>query len=307
LNYTRANAIHVRTLKSDTLLLLTSIIWGFAFVAQRVGMDYVGPFAFNGVRFALGSLSLLPLVLITRKKGNISPIPSIKILILGGSLAGLALFMGASLQQIGIIYTTAGKAGFITGLYVILVPILGIFLKQRTEIGTWIGAILAAIGLYFLSITAELTIAFGDLLQLIGAFFWAGHVHIIGQFSRKISPIKLAFFQFITCSILSLITAMFVEVISLQKLFQAGIPILYGGVLSVGVAYTLQVVAQRDAHPAHAAILLSLEAVFAVVGGWIVLDETLSLRGFLGCTLMLAGMLLSQFNIKIEHISRLFD
>jgi drug/metabolite transporter (DMT)-like permease len=226
---------------------------------------------------------------------------------LGGSLAGLVLFTGASLQQIGIIYTTAGKAGFITGLYVVIVPVLGIFLKQRTAFGTWIGAILAAIGLYFLSVTAEFTIAFGDLLQLIGAFFWAGHVHIIGQFSRKISPIKLAFFQFITCSILSLITAMFVEMISLQKLFQAGIPILYGGILSVGVAYTLQVVAQRDAHPAHAAILLSLEAVFAVVGGWIVLEETLSLRGFFGCTLMLAGMLISQFNIKIEHISRLFN
>ena len=302
--------MHVRTLKSDTLLLLTSIIWGFAFVAQRVGMNYVGPFVFNGVRFALGSMSLLPLLLLNRKRGNDSPAPSIKTVIFGGSLAGLALFTGASLQQIGIIYTTAGKAGFITGLYVVIVPILGIFLKQRTEIRTWIGAIFAVIGLYFLSITGKFTLSssdfqelFGDLLQLIGAFFWAAHVHIIGRFSRKILPIKLAFLQFITCSILSLLSAIFFETTTIQEILQAGIPILYGGVLSVGVAYTLQVVAQRDAHPAHAAILLSLEAVFAVFGGWIVLGETLSLRGLFGCTLMLAGMLVSQFNIKAKHIT----
>jgi drug/metabolite transporter (DMT)-like permease len=300
----------VRTLKSDTLLLLTSIIWGFAFVAQRAGMNYVGPFVFNGVRFALGSMSLLPLLLLNRKKGNASPAPSIKPVILGGSLAGLTLFIGASLQQVGIIYTTAGKAGFITGLYVVIVPILGLFLKQQTEIGTWTGAMLAVVGLYFLSITGKFTLSaddfhevFGDLLQLIGAFFWAAHVHMIGRFSRKILPIKLAFFQFITCSILSLLMAIFVETITIQGILQAGIPIVYGGVLSVGVAYTLQVIAQRDAHPTHAAILLSLEAVFAVMGGWIVLGETLSLRGLFGCTLMLAGMLVSQFNIKAKHIS----
>ncbi len=298
--------MHVRTLKSDILLLLTSIIWGFAFVAQRVGMNYVGPFVFNGVRFALGSLSLIPLLLITRKRGNSPPNTPPKTVILGGSLAGLALFIGASLQQIGIIYTTAGKAGFITGLYVVIVPILGMFLKQRTGIGTWIGAILAAIGLYFLSITGKFTITFGDLLELIGAFFWAGHVHLIGWFSPKIKPIKLAFFQFVACSVLSLLTAIFVEVITPQSLLEAGIPILYGGILSVGVAYTLQVVAQRDAHPAHVAILLSLEAVFAVIGGWIILGETLSLRGLLGCALMLAGMLVSQFNIKAERIAKLF-
>ena len=284
------------TAKSDALLLTTAIIWGFAFVAQRVGMDYVGPFTFNGIRFAVGSLSLLPLVLISREQPassrQILPYPGRKTIFLGGAALGLALFSGASLQQIGLVYTTAGKAGFITGLYVIIVPILGLFWKQQPKIGTWIGAILAAIGLYFLSVTEQFTIELGDLLVLVGAFFWAAHVLIIGWLSPRINPIKLAFSQYLACSILSLITAYFVETITLTSILEATIPILYGGLLSVGVAYTLQVIAQRDAHPAHAAILLSLEAVFAAVGGWLLLDEIISPRGLVGCGLMLAGMLL---------------
>ena len=287
-----------KTLKSDALLLLTATIWGFAFVAQRAGMAYVGPFLFNGVRFALGSCVLVPLILRNRRNEKHSENhlkdASAKTVILGGGFAGLALFIGASLQQVGIVYTTAGNAGFITGLYVVIVPILGLLWKQRPTIGTWVGACLAAIGLYFLSITGKLTISFGDFLELIGAFFWAGHVLILGWLSPRMNSLKLAFTQFATCSILSLITAVIFEVISLQSLYQAAVPILYGGVLSVGIAYTLQVVAQQYAHPAHAAILLSLEAVFAAFGGWLLLGETLTLRGMFGCGLMLSGMLLSQ-------------
>ena len=256
-----------QSLKSDTLLLLTAIIWGFGFVAQRVGMDYVGPFTFNGFRFALGSLTLVPLLLISNRQWAItkSLLPPIntRMTIFGGGLAGLVLFMGATLQQVGLVYTTAGKAGFITGLYVVIVPILGLFWKQRPGMGTWLGAILAAAGLYLLTITAEFTIAFGDFLELAGAFFWAGHVLIIGWLSPRIDPIKLAFFQYAACSFLSLITAVITEVITLHGLFLATIPIAYGGLISVGIAYTLQVVAQRYAHPAHAAIILSLEAVFS--------------------------------------------
>lgn len=284
--------------KSDALLLTTAIIWGFAFVAQRVGMDYVGPFTFNGIRFAIGSLSLLPLVLMSREQrtatNKILPNPGLKTILFGGAALGLALFSGASLQQIGLVYTTAGKAGFITGLYVIMVPVLGLFWKQQPKIGTWIGAILAAIGLYFLSVTEQFTIEMGDLLVLIGAIFWAAHVLIVGWLSPRINPIKLAFSQYVACSILSLITASVVELITLSSIFEAAIPILYAGLLSVGIAYTLQVIAQRDAHPAHAAILLSLEAVFAAVGGWLILGEIISPRGLVGCGLMLAGMLLSQ-------------
>ena len=286
------------TAKSDALLMTTAIIWGFAFVAQRVGMDYVGPFTFNGLRFAIGSLSLLPLVLISREQRTttlqILPNPGPKTILFGGAALGLALFSGASLQQIGLVYTTAGKAGFITGLYVIIVPIMGLFWKQQPKIGTWIGAILAAMGLYFLSVTEQFTIETGDLLVLIGAFFWAAHVLIIGWLSPRINPIKLAFSQYVVCSILSLITACIVEMITLSSIFEAAIPILYGGLLSTGVAYTLQIIAQRDSHPAHAAILLSLEAVFAAVGGWLILGEFISARGLFGCGLMLAGMLHSQ-------------
>lgn len=286
------------TIKSDALLLTTAVIWGFAFVAQRVGMEYVGPFTFNGIRFGIGSLSLLPLVLMSREQPaatkNILAPPGLKTILLGGGALGLALFAGASLQQMGLVYTTAGKAGFITGLYVIIVPILGLFWRQQPRVGTWIGAVLATIGLYLLSVTEEFTIELGDLLVLVGAFFWAAHVLIIGWLSPRINPIKLAFSQYVACSILSLIAASGVETITFNSIVAAAIPILYGGLLSVGIAYTLQVIAQRDAHPAHAAILLSLEAVFAAIGGWLILGEIISARGLVGCGLMLSGMLLSQ-------------
>jgi drug/metabolite transporter (DMT)-like permease len=212
-------------------------------------------------------------------------------LIWGGAIAGVVLFLGASLQQIGIVYTTAGKAGFITGLYVVIVPFLGLFWHKAPDWGTWVGAALAAAGLYLLSVTEQFTIAFGDLLVLIGAFCWAAHVLIIGWLSPRSDPLKLA--------LLSLAGGALTEPVSLAGLGQAALPIFYGGVFSVGIAYTLQVVAQQKAHPAHAAILLSLEAVFAAVGGWLILDESLNLRAFAGCALMMAGMLISQLQLYL--------
>ena len=287
----------VRTYRADTLLLLTATIWGFAFVAQRVGMDYVGPYTFNGVRFALGSLSLVPLLFWLQRRESSSP-KEMKTgfgnVLWGGGLAGLFLFAGASLQQVGLVYTTAGNAGFITGLYVVIVPIMGLALHQRTHLGTWLGAFLAALGLYFLSITEALTIAWGDLLVFIGAFFWAAHVLIIGRLSPRMDALKLAITQFAVCSLLSLLTAAAIETVTWEGLRRAAIPILYGGLGSVGVAYTLQVVAQKDAHPAHAAIFLSMEAVFAAIGGWWLLSEILTVRALFGCALMLSGMLVSQ-------------
>lgn len=281
-------------IKSDAVLLLTAMIWGFAFVAQRVGMDYVGPFTFNGIRFALGSAVLIPFIV----KNNASPrtkaVAGFRDLGWGGVLAGITLFTGASLQQVGLVYTTAGNAGFITGLYVVIVPLMGLFFGQRTHGGTWLGAVFAAAGLYLLSVTEGFSIAYGDFLELLGAFFWAGHVLIIGWLSPRSSALKLAFVQFAACSILSLLTAIVFETIVLSAVFSAALPIFYGGALSVGVAYTLQVVGQKYAHPAHAAILLSLEAVFAAAGGWFFLGEVLSPRGLFGCGLMLGGMLFSQ-------------
>ncbi|MEM2123011.1 MAG: DMT family transporter [Candidatus Bathyarchaeia archaeon] len=298
--------LNVQTLKSDSLLFITSMIWGFAFVAQRMSMSYLGPFTFNGVRFALGVLFMLPLLL-REEKGSSAPEEGQGCSYNSGKaafnacLAGLILFMGASLQQIGLIYTTAGRAGFITSLYVVFVPVLGLLWRRPVGLGSWIGVSLAALGNYLLSTTGGFTLILGDLLELIGAFFWAGHVLIIGKLSPLMRPARLAFLQYLVCSILSLIAAAATEIFSLQSLHQAAIPILYGGLLSVGVAYTLQIIAQRHAPPAHTAIILSLESVFAAFGGWLILNEIISSQGIVGCTLILLGVLSSQLWRTIDH------
>lgn len=279
--------------KSDGVLFLASLIWGFAFVAQRKGMEHIGPFLFNGLRFFLGAVVLVPFL--KMRSGSFPLITSFKInfhkkfIILG-----LLLFGGASLQQVGIVTTTAGKAGFITGLYVILVPILGIFFSKKTHIYTWIGALLAVLGLYFLSIKSDLSIATGDLLVLVGAFFWASHVLMIDHLTQDNDPLWLAFTQFMICSLISMVVAVWKEPIVWDYIRQASVPILYAGILSSGVAYTLQVIGQKEAHPSHAAIILSLESPFAALGGWLLLHEHLTTREFMGSILMLAGMLVSQ-------------
>lgn len=290
--------MQTRHLKSDLLFLLSATIWGFAFVAQRMGMDHVGPFTFNGIRFLLGAMVLVPLIYRNRNTnghdGNRRSPMDTRRLILFGGLAGLAIYLAASLQQVGLVYTTAGKAGFITGLYVIIVPIMGLLWGQRTNAGTWSGALMAAVGMYLLSVNEDFSISIGDLLELIGAVFWAVHIHLIGWLSPKTDSLRLAFVQFMVCAVVSLLTAWLVETATLAAIAAASLPIIYGGALSVGVAYTLQVVAQRNAHPAHAAILLSLEAVFAAVGGWLILGEVMPGRGLVGCLLMLSGMIVSQ-------------
>ncbi|MBN1559598.1 DMT family transporter [candidate division KSB1 bacterium] len=286
-----------RVLKSDSLLLLTAAIWGFAFVAQRLGMEHLGPFIFNAVRFALGAVAMAPFAL---NRGTTPPENGSRMVFAGSITAGLFLFLGASLQQIGIVFTTAGKAGFITGLYVVLVPFIGVILKQTISLAHWIGALLAAIGLYFLTVTGSLTVVKGDLFVLFSAFFFAGHLHIIGWLSPKMASSRIALVQFTIVSLLSFIAALAIETFTVADILDAAIPILYGGLMSVGVAYTLQVVAQKEAPPTHAAIILSLEAVFAVLGGWLILSEVLALRSLFGCALMLAGMLVSQTAVRLR-------
>ncbi len=285
-------------LKSELLLLLAAAIWGFAFVAQRVGMEDVGPFIFNGVRFALGSLALLPFILLSRKRTSADPDTRVRSkglsVYIAGFAAGTVLFLAASLQQAGIVYTTAGKAGFITGLYVILVPILGLVVHQKTPRTTWAGAVIAAAGLYLLSFTGGFSIMRGDILVLLSTFFWAVHVLMIGRFTRSIDSLLLACIQFAVCSMFSLVVAFTVERIDIGSLISASVPILYGGLISVGIAYTLQIIAQKKAPPGHSAIILSFETVFAVLGGRLLLSETIPPRGMVGCALMLAGILLSQ-------------
>jgi drug/metabolite transporter (DMT)-like permease len=288
--------------QADLMLLLTAAIWGSAFVAQRVGMNYVGPLTFNGIRFALGALVLIP-VMRWRNGRNQESEGSLLTLIQGGLTAGVVLFAGASLQQIGLVYTTAGKAGFITGLYVIFVPILGFFWGLRLGIGGWLGAGLAVAGLYLLSVTESFTLAPGDFWVLLGAFFWAVHLLVLSRLSPRLDTIKLACAQFTVCAFLSLIGAVLTETLTLEGLKGAAIPILYGGILSVGTAYTLQVVAQKDAPAIHAAIILSLEAVFSAIFGWLILGEIIDNRGIIGCVLMLAGMLIVQIcPIKVYRV-----
>lgn len=290
---------------ANLLLMLAAAIWGFAFVAQRVGMRYIGPLTFNGVRFALGAAALMPLLMwrsrhgsnATPRDGSHDRARAIK----GGLVAGAVLFCGATLQQYGVVYTTAGKAGFITGLYVVFVPLLGLLVGHKTGRFVWAGAVTAAVGLYLLSAKGIVGIDPGDGLVLLGAVFWAAHVLVIGRLSRQIAPVRLAVAQFTVVSVLSLVGAVVFETIEWITLRQAALPILYAGLLSVAVAYTLQVVAQQRARPAHAAIILSLESVFAALGGWLVLSEGLSVRGIIGCALMLAGVLLAQADSDQYH------
>lgn len=282
--------------KANLLLFLAAAIWGLAFVSQRMGMEFLGPFTFNGVRFILGSLSLVPLLYYNaRQASDAQSKPQYKPgVVTGGILAGSVLFIAASLQQIGLVYTTAGKAAFLTSLYIILVPLLGIFLRHRIGLYSWTGALLAVWGVYLLSVTSQFTIAYGDILELAGALFWAAHILLIDHYSRRVDIVKLAFIQFITCSGLSLGVAIITEQITLSGLRQTVIPLLYGGIASVGIAYTLQIIGQKTAKPSHAAIILSMEAIFAAVGGWILLSEEMSAKGLIGCALMLTGMLLTQ-------------
>ncbi|MDP4281160.1 MAG: DMT family transporter [Bacteroidota bacterium] len=286
-----------KKIRSDLILLLAAIIWGFAFIAQRVGMQFVGPFIFNGIRFSLGILVILPF-LIFRKKRIWMVFPEkredSKKIIWGSILTGIVLFIAISLQQIGIMTTTAGKAGFITGLYVVFVPVAGLFLGHKMNFRIWLGVILSLTGLYFLSMTQGLKMETGDFLVFLCAICFTVHVLLIAWLSPRMDSFLLAGIQYAICAGINLIVAFCIETFTWIQVMDAALPILYGGVLSVGVAYTLQVVAQKKAHPAYASIILSLESVFAVIGGWLILDEKMTLRIFTGCMLMLAGMIAVQ-------------
>lgn len=282
-------------LRADLLMLSTAIIWGTVFVAQRLGMDAVGPFLYSGLRFSLAALVLLPLLpLLERRASDSAPPPLNRHLLLGGGLMGLALALGINLQQVGLLFTSVTNSGFITGLYVIIVPLLGLFIGHKTGLGIWLGASLAVVGMFLLSVGDGFQVASGDWLQLAGAFVWGIHVLMVGFFARRHDPLRLAIVQFIICAAISLLLALWFEEIRLSMIITAGPAILYGGLLGVAVGFTLQVIAQKHAIASHAAIILSLEAVFAALAGAILLNESLDLRGYIGCALMFGGMLVAQ-------------
>ena len=288
---------------ANLMLLVTAAIWGFAFVAHRVAMDHMGPFSFNGVRFLLGAASLLPLIWFFSRKKAVATTTAAKTSVwLAGGVAGTILFIAAALQQVGLLYTTAAKAGFITGLYMILVPFLGLFLRHVTGLNAWLGAGIALIGLYLLSINADFTMSKGDFLMFIGAIFWACHILWIDFIGRRVNALQLSAVQFLSCGVLSMLVAFRLETPSLSSVFLAWESVLFASFISVGVAYTLQVIAQKKAKPTHAAIIMSMEAVFAAMGGVMFLNESLPMRGWIGCALMMTGMLLSQ--IPLPRLNR---
>ncbi|MCG9746220.1 DMT family transporter [Shewanella sp. Isolate8] len=289
------------------MLLLAAAIWGFGFVAQRLGMESLEPFAFNGLRFVIGALSLLPLIWFLQRRGRLKGVKDSGFLpraLLGSSICGGILFIAASFQQVGLLYTTAANAGFITGLYIVLVPVLGLLLKHSTGSNTWIGCAVAAVGLYFLSVGENFSVTYGDSLQLIGALFWAMHILAVDHFTSRVAPVVLACGQFLVCALASFLVSLVLETTTMAGVQQAWAALAYAGLVSVGVAYTLQVLAQKHAHPAHAAIILSLETVFAAIGGILFLGESLSGRALFGCSLMLLGMLISQLPLRYLVKSR---
>ncbi|WP_071394577.1 DMT family transporter [Bacillus tuaregi] len=292
------------TRRGELLLTITALIWGTSFVAQRVGMEYIGPFTFTATRFIIGTLSLIPVIFIM---GRIHNKPKSKAsngtnkdLLIGGLACGIALFFGISFQQAGLVYTTAGKAGFITALYIVLVPLFGLFIQKKVGKSVWIGVVLAVIGLYLLCMTEGFTISKGDLIVLCGTVFWAIHILVVDHFAPKVDGLKMSFIQFFVAGILSLLVAIFAENIELSSILDSAGPILYTGIVVVGIAYTFQILGQKGTSPTVAAIILSMESVFAVISGMIILGESMSLKEIIGCVIMFIAVIIAQLPAEVE-------
>ena len=300
------------SIKNTGMLFLAALIWGFAFVAQSAGMEYVGPFTFNAVRCVIGSLVLVPVALLykpeesngdgTKKSTRVedetvkgSWFSRNKTLLLGGVSCGIFLGVATNLQQIGIMTTSVGKAGFLTALYIVLVPIAGLFFKKKCPATVWIGVVCSFAGLYLLCMTGgSFSLATGDLLLLGCAVVFTGHILVIDYFAPKVNGVWMSCIQFLTVGIISAIPMMFTETPTWDGIFAAKLPILYAGVMSCGVAYTLQILGQKNYNPTVAVLILSLESCFSVLGGFLILHETLSARELCGCALMFAAIILAQ-------------
>ena len=294
------------TLKNSLLLLLTATIWGVAFVAQSVSMDYIGGFTFNAIRNIIGAITLVPVILIFSKQdpaADQNPADrqkARKTLITGGICCGILLCLASNFQQFGIKYTTVGKAGFITACYIIIVPIIGIFLKKKCSPFIWIAVLLSLGGLYLLCISPGegFSIGKGDTLVLICAVLFSFHILTVDHFSPLVDGVKMSCIQFLVCGILSGIPALIFENPNITNILQAWIPILYAGILSCGVAYTLQIVGQKGMNPTVASLIMSLESCISVIAGWLILGQNLSGREIFGCVLMFGAIMLAQLPQK---------
>lgn len=290
-----------KEIRAAGLLFLTAVIWGFAMAAQRHGSQFLSPFTFNACRFILGGCAMLPLMLGERKRalkaGKKQPLLSIRE-VMAGCIAGAALFIASFLQQTGVGDAGTGKSGFLTALYVVLVPVMGVFLKKKTGIFTWLSLLLALPALYLLCIKKgeRFSLAPADFVVLLGAFFWAGHILITDHFIRSVSAAKLCTVQFFSGTVLNLICALLFErdSITLSNLSNALWAVCYCGLLSTGLGYLLQSLGQKDCPPAYAALILSLESVFCVIAGALLLHEQMDARGYIGCGMMLLSVLLAQ-------------
>ena len=290
-------------LKNSLLLLLTATIWGVAFVAQSVGMDYVGGFTFNMARSLIGSAVLLPVIWFmgrnsSKKAEEAQGSSSRKDLLWGGLACGILMCLASNFQQFGIKYTTVGKAGFITACYIVLVPILGLFLKKKCSPFIWLAVAMSVAGLYLLCITDGFSIGKGDILVLICAVLFSFHILVIDYYSPKVDGVKLSCIQFLVCGILSGIPALIFEKPEMCAVLTAWQPILYAGVMSCGVAYTLQIIGQKNMNPTVASLILSLESCISVLAGWVILGQQLSTREIAGCVIMFAAIILAQLPQK---------
>lgn len=287
--------------KTNIILVIAAMLWGFGFVAQRDGMNYIGPFLYTAIRFGIGVLCLLPVYFMTRKQERKIKVEK-KTIFFAGIIVGIFLFLGVSAQQIGLQTTTAGKASFITSLYMVLVPVFGFALGHKTAKTVWISILIALGGLYFMSISKDLSIEKGDIFVIACAILWAVHFLFIAHYSSRVGAVRLSILQFFVCTVLSMIVAMIKEPIDINALSPALPSLLYGGIGAVGIAYTLHVVALKDANPAYASLILSTESVFGAVGGWLILHETMTSRQLLGAGLIMAAVLFSQVKLSKKAI-----
>ena len=285
----------MKNAKGSLILLLTAFIWGTAFVAQAVGMDHIEPFTFNCIRNFVGAAALIPVILVMNKFSHEAKTSDRKTLIKGGIYCGIALAIASTLQQIGIQYTTAGKAGFITALYIIFVPVFSLFTKKKPKPTIWISVLLAIVGMYMLCVKESLTINKGDIYIFLCAIVFAFHIMIIDKFSPKVDGVKMSCIQFLVCGTICLVLTLIFDNPSVEGIKLAVLPILYTGVMSSGVAYTLQIVGQKYTNPTLATLVMSLESVFAALAGWILLNQGMSITEIIGSFLVFAGILIAQF------------